>query len=108
MIAELLSDRGLLPALEPGVDDVVFAFDDSLRAAARSVLAIVAAGYTAAAARCERTACRSPTDENAPQRPLQTRQLQRTATLAALTSSASGTLRMHMMTTCTLSHHPPR
>ena len=37
VIAELLSDKGLAPSLEPRVDDVVFAFDDSLRAAAMQV-----------------------------------------------------------------------
>ncbi|MEW6751598.1 MAG: histidine--tRNA ligase [Candidatus Latescibacterota bacterium] len=37
VIVELLSDRGLLPTLRPGVDDVVFAFSAELRPAAVQV-----------------------------------------------------------------------
>lgn len=39
VIVELLKDKGLLPELTPGVDDVVFAFDESLRPAAMGIAA---------------------------------------------------------------------
>ncbi|HCP48331.1 MAG TPA: histidine--tRNA ligase, partial [Deltaproteobacteria bacterium] len=37
VILELLSDKGLIPELEGGVDDVVFAFSEDLRGAALQV-----------------------------------------------------------------------
>jgi len=37
VIVELLKDKGLLPELTPGIDDVVFAFNEDLRPAAISV-----------------------------------------------------------------------
>lgn len=39
VIVELLKDKGLLPELTSGVDDVVFAFDESLRPAAMGIAA---------------------------------------------------------------------
>ena len=41
VIAELLADKGIMPTLESGIDDVIFAFNSNLRSAAMNVASIL-------------------------------------------------------------------
>ena len=41
VIAELLSDKGIMPALDSGIDDVIFSFNEELRSAAMNVASLL-------------------------------------------------------------------